>query len=184
MAGQASGRGILMEPKSFALNIVPYYEKMIQQILTHKKRCATCGISKTYSGFPLRRRTWDGLNEDCKSCACGRQQKLRRKDPEKFRGYELKSHYKLSLEQYNEMLAKQDGVCSICKTVPDGHRRNMVVDHDHKCCPEKKKSCGKCIRGLICDTCNRAIGMLGDCPKILRSAAAYLESSPVFALSS
>lgn len=106
---------------------------------------------------------------------------MRKTNPDRFRQYELKEHYNLSIERYNEIVEEQNGLCPICNTAPDGQRKSMVVDHDHKCCPTKKKSCGKCIRGLICDTCNRAIGMLGDCPNVLRNAAAYLERSPVFA---
>jgi hypothetical protein len=30
------------------------------------------------------------------------------------------------------------------------------VDHDHACCQKKNRSCGKCIRGLLCHTCNIA----------------------------
>ena len=52
------------------------------------------------------------------------------------------------------------------------------VDHDHDCCPGQS-SCGKCIRGLLCLTCNRALGLLKDDPMRVRAAADYLENTKV-----
>jgi len=52
--------------------------------------------------------------------------------------------------------------------------KRLVVDHDHECCPDEK-SCGKCVRGLLCNWCNRMIGMARDDPQRLRSAIAYLK---------
>jgi hypothetical protein len=50
----------------------------------------------------------------------------------------------------------------------------LAVDHDHSCCPADSKSCGKCIRGFLCKTCNSGIGLLGDSAEILARAAGYL----------
>ena len=35
----------------------------------------------------------------------------------------------------------------------------LCVDHDHKCCPGKK-SCGKCVRGILCINHNRIVAQL------------------------
>ncbi len=78
----------------------------------------------------------------------------------------------LSLEGYNELFKKQNGVCAICLTPPQSHRR-LCIDHDHKCCVGIK-SCGKCIRGLLCDDCNHALGSAKDSIKILENAVKYL----------
>lgn len=56
----------------------------------------------------------------------------------------LKRKYNLSVEEYRQMLLMQDGKCAIC-----GRAKTLHVDHDH--------STGK-IRGLLCATCNLAIG--------------------------
>lgn len=52
-------------------------------------------------------------------------------------------------------------------------RALLVVDHDHGCCPGEK-SCGACVRGLLCGGCNSAAGMLGEDPARAAALAAYL----------
>lgn len=73
----------------------------------------------------------------------------------------LRQHYSITLEQYEEILAAQGGVCAIegCEqSVGDTAGRALQVDHDHNCCPGR--SCGKCIRGLLCKRHNRIVGYL------------------------
>lgn len=53
-------------------------------------------------------------------------------------------------------------------------RAMLVVDHDHDCCPGTFSACGRCVRGLICVTCNVALGLLREDPHVVRSAADYL----------
>lgn len=69
--------------------------------------------------------------------------------------YNLMSNYGITQEQYEKMLSGQGGGCAICDR-PPGNRR-LAVDHDHKCCPGTK-TCGMCIRGLLCTTCNVWLG--------------------------
>ncbi|WP_408995898.1 endonuclease domain-containing protein [Streptomyces scabiei] len=82
----------------------------------------------------------------------------------------------VSRDKYRAMLAAQGGVCAVCKG-PDPSGRALAVDHDHRCCPERGKSCGKCIRGLLCGPCNMSIGHMGDNADRLRAAAAYLDAA-------
>ena len=80
----------------------------------------------------------------------------------------------LTLEQYDAMLEAQGGGCAICGREPGEERVNVLApDHDHKCCPGTR-SCGKCIRGLLCLRCNTGIAMMADDPSLLRKAASYL----------
>lgn len=83
----------------------------------------------------------------------------------------LKYNHGLTMSEYDALLAAQAGCCAICGRKPDG--KKLHVDHDHACCPGKR-SCGDCVRGLLCGPCNTAVGLLQDDPDVLLSAAAYL----------
>lgn len=61
------------------------------------------------------------------------------------------------------------GKCGIC-----GVYSHLHVDHDHSCCPAGK-SCGKCVRGLLCKHHNRGLGEFQDNIKHMRSAILYLK---------
>ena len=88
--------------------------------------------------------------------------------------YNSTRKYGLNVGEYEQMLASQGGVCAICGGVnANGYR--LSIDHDHSCCPGNK-SCGECVRALLCARCNFAIGHMGDSPDMLRRAADYLES--------
>lgn len=85
--------------------------------------------------------------------------------------YQL-STYGLTSIDYIKMLVAQDFRCKMC----DKEGR-LVIDHDHNCCnngPGKKRSCGKCVRGLICHKCNVFIGMYEANPEILVRMEKYL----------
>lgn len=80
-------------------------------------------------------------------------------DPEKSRWQTIYKKYKLTKYMYEELLAKQNGVCAICSKKPT--RTYLSVDHDHKCC-SGIKTCGKCVRGLLCQSCNSFLGRVDD----------------------
>lgn len=54
------------------------------------------------------------------------------------------------------MLEQQGNACAACRT-PFGGKIRPEVDHDHTCCPTVK-TCGRCIRGLLCHKCNTMAG--------------------------
>ena len=123
-------------------------------------------------------------NWGCKICAHLRSTKWQQNHPEKVgeiqRKSQRKSKYGLTEEKYNRLLEKQNGVCAVCKRPPTPGQP-LVIDHDHGCCPEIK-TCGACVRGLIHQSCNLAIGGLEDNPILLRNAAEYLENPPARSL--
>ena len=81
--------------------------------------------------------------------------------------------YGITPEQVEEMSTAQDHRCAICR-MHFGQERKRHIDHDHSCCPGGG-SCGKCVRALLCASCNHGLGKFLDSPELLRSAAAYLE---------
>jgi hypothetical protein len=81
----------------------------------------------------------------------------------------LRYYYGITFEEYAAMLVSQNGVCAICgkpesATNQYGVKR-LAVDHDHAT---------KCVRGLLCSKCNRAIGLLDEDTGRMLRAVAYL----------
>lgn len=80
--------------------------------------------------------------------------------------------YGVTPEDIEGMLWLQDDTCALCRKRLHGV---FDVDHDHACCPptsDWRKSCGKCIRGLLCRRCNFRLGMLETAS--VESLGAYL----------
>jgi hypothetical protein len=89
--------------------------------------------------------------------------------------------YSLTPDEYDLLLNMQGGRCAGCgkrESLRRGKRTRLSVDHDHKCCPGER-SCGKCIRGLLCATCNTTLARVHDSLEVLRRLAAYLEAFEV-----
>jgi hypothetical protein len=80
--------------------------------------------------------------------------------------------YGLDEDRYASMLAAQKGVCKICENPetaknPDGTTQRLSVDHCHRFMCRH-------VRGLLCHSCNKAIGLLGDDPDRIARAVEYL----------
>jgi hypothetical protein len=99
----------------------------------------------------------DGLQQNCRTC--GKSKKLLQR-------------FNLTERQYQELLAEQGGVCAACGS-ECRHGKRLAVDHDHSCCPGYT-SCGNCIRGLICISCNSALGNVYDSIPTLLGMVGYL----------
>jgi hypothetical protein len=73
-----------------------------------------------------------------------------------FQKYKL-SRYGLTREDFDRLLGEQGYACGMCHEPFEGGRP-ICIDHDHAHCPAEKRSCGKCVRGLLCLGCNTALG--------------------------
>jgi hypothetical protein len=103
---------------------------------------------------PKRQKINDGLTAS---------QRHYRKYPNKRYIRHLKEAYGLTEEQYLGLVANQGGLCAICSNAP----KNRKLDIDH--CHTTNR-----IRGLLCNKCNQAIGLLNDSPKLAVKVALYL----------
>lgn len=82
--------------------------------------------------------------------------------PSEARREHLWRSFKITPEQYQAMFEMQGGVCAICGSQP-GASQVLAVDHDHACCPGER-TCGSCIRGLLCRQCNSYLGRIKEDP--------------------
>lgn len=120
-----------------------------------RKQCASCRTWLAVDEFPRMKTSQDGLNPSCTRC-------------------KVLGKFGLNRVKYEALLVEQGGGCAICGRPAYG--RSFHVDHDHACC-SGKGCCGKCIRGLLCNGCNVALGHMQDDPTRLRAAADYLDGA-------
>lgn len=75
----------------------------------------------------------------------------------------------MSLEEYNALRSTQSGMCGICKTTTfNGVGKTLAVDHNHET--------GE-VRGLLCHSCNTALGGFKDSTEFLFNAIKWLKSN-------
>lgn len=86
----------------------------------------------------------------------------------------LKARFGLSEGQLAAMVEAQGDRCALCGTETPGGAGRWHIDHDHACC-SGKRTCGECIRGLLCNNCNMGLGQFKDDPDLMRRAAEYVE---------
>lgn len=116
----------------------------------------------------------DGL---CASCYYHKHHKhllevhrqWKRKNAEHAKNYHRQWVYGITPDRYDAMLAAQNGRCAICNEP----LIKVHIDHNHQCCAGER-SCGECVRGLLCDDCNRGLGSFHDDPLNLLNAIEYL----------
>ena len=73
------------------------------------------------------------------------------------------SNHKLRRAKAISILLSQDFKCALCKETTNDWR----IDHNHLCCSDSKgTSCGRCVRGLLCHTCNLMIGWIEKHPNL------------------
>lgn len=133
------------------------------------KPCQGCGRKKG----PKQRNL-----KFCYSCRQSKNKERSRNQHSKM----LQERYGITLDQYESLYELQGGVCYLCRHAT-GKRRRLTVDHDHGCCADLP-ACGRCVRGLLCQNCNRNV--LGwaarDSLDFFYRGIEYLTSPPFLAI--
>jgi len=75
----------------------------------------------------------------------------------------FKVRYGLPFSVFQGLFEKQKGLCAICRCNPAKH-----TDHDHDHASNR-------IRGLLCPSCNLALGLMKESLQTLRNAIPYLK---------
>lgn len=163
------------------------------------KICTKCKTDKLDEDFYKHKYVKSGLSSQCKKCTSdyGHENKdrinerrrndgrkdIRNEQSRKWRetthgkmitkDIVLKKRYNISLIEYNELLKNQDYKCAVClspETSIDkrtGKLRELSVDHNHYT--------GE-ARGLLCRSCNTALGSLKENEDIIYSLLNYIKS--------
>lgn len=131
------------------------------QIVARRGPCPQCGdpVPADKSG------RWKYCSPGCKKRAMDARWR------ERSVGYNRLRLYGIDALTWDATLASQNGRCAICGTADwPGKDGRPHADHCHKTSR---------FRGILCDFCNRGLGMFADDPARLRAAADYLENEGV-----
>jgi hypothetical protein len=138
--------------------------------LTQDKICSECHLLLPASDFNIRRSgIYHHLSGCCRKCQSKRMEKFWANPKNKERKFEnrLQREFGITIEQYYEILRRQQFCCAICHNELTG---KICCDHDHSLSIKK-------IRGLLCHNCNSAIGLLREKEEIILSAIEYLNKT-------
>lgn len=137
------------------------------------RTCSDCDIVKPLDDF-----YWCGGRPQsyCRPCSIARTRRWRLENLDRYnegkrnryhrdvessrakqRTTRKPSRYGLTAGQYAALVAEAGGRCQLCgdpeTRMKGGEFVPLSVDHDHACC-EGRKACGRCVRGLVCNSCN------------------------------
>lgn len=138
---------------------------------TMQHTCVKCGKSKQRQSFVKDKRAKLGITNTCLKCYRPTRKKDYQKHKEKRnltckKGW-LRTKYSLTIEEYEQMLIDQNNSCAICnRNISELKMQKLHIDHNHST---------KQVRGLLCPSCNRLIGVSIESIDVLKSAIQYLE---------
>lgn len=150
------------------------YHKLNQRDVSNSsvsgmKKCGLCNKEKPEHEYFRNSKSKDGLQHYCKKChyASKKEHYKKKSVRDRYKHNQLRFKYGIGINEYNKMLAEQNGKCAICDGV-NHNRKKLSVDHCHET--------GK-IRGLLCEKCNSVLGWAKDSTLVLQNAISYLKDS-------
>ena len=117
------------------------------------KTCSRCGESKDFSCFSKRSDRPSGVQSKCKDCE--REVRVKYYKPH----HDTRRKLKISDDLYEQLMSNTN--CQICHA----ELTKKCIDHCH--------STNK-IRGVLCNNCNTALGLVGDNVDTLHKMINYL----------
>ena len=132
------------------------------------KACRKCGETKSLALFPKRNKGNPGIL-DCRACCNAANNarykakyaaKRRTNYDKAARRERTITDYGITLEEYEQMIQSQNSCCKICE-----RSEKLFIDHCHTT---------GAVRGLLCNQCNVALGMVRDNPATLSRMKEYL----------
>lgn len=144
--------------------VLPVPKDDLFPVVDGYRECSDCGKKQSIDSFYKDNTVNSGFQNVCKTC-----RKLQRNSRWHNLSQEEKSlllnhqwrrwvwgRFNLSPTKYDEMVEAQGGACAFCGEVPE---KRLCVDHDHACC-SGERSCGECVRDLLCTSCNLHLGWM------------------------
>jgi hypothetical protein len=97
------------------------------------------------------------------------RKKYQEKNRELMRSKRMFKRYGITQVEYDRLLKIQNHKCAICGKAKNGSRPHFDIDHNHES--------GR-VRGLLCGSCNRGLGLIGDAIDRLLNTINYLKYPP------
>ena len=142
-------------------------------IIDNTKTCTKCRHTKSIEMFSMQRGYADGRRSQCKPCRRDIEAERRLRPGYRRtnttvvdRARRIAKSYGVSLDEYKQLLLAQGECCALCERGAGWKYGVLVIDHCH--------ATGR-IRGLLCNSCNTALGKLGDTEEAITKALVYVK---------
>lgn len=138
---------------------------------THQMTSRSLDAAKTKLARIQERLEWESQENPPRSWRAEKHRRgnldWEKRNPGRTKELHYKRRYGIDNIRFQELLAAQDGKCGMCKMPhePSDQQTGLDVDHDHST---------NRVRGLLCQRCNKGLGLLQDSIEVLLAGIEYL----------